>query len=67
MSFTSCSCGPTKMEIGTKVWFPSVWEVGTLDSVLLGNGEQVIAYIIAKDDGTKVAIDMQVAEAFENE
>lgn len=55
------------MQVGTKVWFPSVWEVGTLDSVLLGNNGRVIAYIIAKDDGTKVAIDMQVAEAFEDE
>lgn len=55
------------MEVGTKVWFPSVWEVGTLDSVLLGNNGRVIAYIIAKDDGTKVAIDMQVAEALDDE
>ena len=55
------------MEIGTKVWFPSVWEVGILDSVLVGNSGKVIAYVIKKDDGTKVAIDMQVAEIFEDE
>ena len=55
------------MEIGTKVWFPSVWEVGTLDSVLVGNSGKVIACVIKKEDGTKVAIDMQVAEIFEDE
>lgn len=67
MSSISASFGPTKMEIGTKVWFPSVWEIGILDSVLIGNEGRVIAYIIAKDDGSKVAIDMQVAEALDDE
>lgn len=55
------------LEIGTKVWFPAVWEVGRLDSVLLGNSGNVIAYVIEKEDGTKVAVDMQVTEVFEDE
>jgi len=53
--------------VGAKVWFPAVWEVGTLDSILLGGNGRVIAYVIKKDDGTKVAVDMQVAEVFEDE
>lgn len=55
------------LEIGTKVWFPSAWEVGTLDSVLVGGDGRAIAFIIEKEDGTKVAVDMQVAEVFQDE
>jgi hypothetical protein len=55
------------LPVGTKVWFPAVWEVGTLDSILLGSNGRIIAYVIKKDDGSKVAVDMQVAEVFEDE
>ena len=50
------------IKVGTPVWFPTMWELGVLDSVLEGDNGAVIAYIIRKDDGTKVAIDMQVVE-----
>lgn len=53
--------------VGDKVWFPSAWEVGTLDSILVGNDGKALAYVIEKEDGTKVAVDMQVTEVFENE
>jgi hypothetical protein len=48
--------------IGLRIWFPSKWECGTLDSVLEGPNGNVIAYVIRKDDGTLTAVDMQVAE-----
>ncbi len=47
---------------GTPVWFPTMWELGVLDSVLEGPNGVVIAYVIEKTDGTKTAIDMQVVE-----
>ena len=56
-----------EIPVGSKVWFPAVWEVGTLDSILLGSNGRVIAYVVKKDDGSKVAVDMQVAEVFEDE
>jgi hypothetical protein len=53
--------------IGTRLWFPALWECGTLDSVLEGNNGQVIAFVIRKDDGTLTAVDMQVTEVDEQE
>ncbi len=50
------------LPIGTAVWFPSQWECGTIDSVLTGAHNEVLAYIVMKADGTKVAVDMQVAD-----
>lgn len=47
---------------GTPVWFPCMWELGVLDSVLIGPNNSILAYVIEKTDGTKVAIDMQVVE-----
>jgi hypothetical protein len=47
---------------GTPVWFPSMWELGVLDSVLIGPKGSILAYVIQKSDGSKVAIDMQVVE-----
>lgn len=55
------------LEIGNKVWFPSAWEVGTLDSILVGNDGKALAFIIEKEDGTKIAVDMQVTEVFDDE
>jgi hypothetical protein len=50
------------LQIGQRVWFPSDWETGVLDSVLEDTNGQVIAYIVCLDDGSKVAVDMQVVE-----
>ena len=53
---------PGFLPIGTPVWFPSKWECGTVDSILSGPQGTVLAYVIKKEDGTKVAIDMQTIE-----
>lgn len=50
------------LEVGAKVWFPSAWELGTLDSILVGNDGRALAFIIEKEDGSKVAVDMQTVE-----
>jgi hypothetical protein len=47
---------------GERVFFPSQWDSGILDSVLYDTNNHVIAYIIKLDDGKKVAIDMQLVE-----
>jgi hypothetical protein len=47
---------------GERVFFPSQWDSGILDSVLYDTRNQVIAYIIKLDDGKKVAIDMQLVD-----
>ena len=48
--------------IGKRVFFPSQWDSGIMDSVLCDTHDQVVAYIIKLDNGKKVAIDMQVVE-----
>jgi len=48
--------------IGQRVWFPSEWEEGTMDSYLMGSDGEVIAYIIRRDDGRIIAIDAQMRE-----
>ena len=48
--------------IGERVFFPSQWDSGILDSVLCDTNDHVIAYIIMLDDGKKVAIDVQLVE-----
>lgn len=48
--------------IGKKVWFPTEWEEAEVDSILTGHGDDVIAYILRRKDGTLVAIDMQMRE-----
>jgi hypothetical protein len=48
--------------MGERVFFPSHWDSGILDSVLYDTHNQVIAYIIKLDDGKKVAIDMQLVD-----
>jgi hypothetical protein len=48
--------------IGKRVFFPSQWDSGIMDSVLYDAHDHVIAYIIKLDDGKKVAIDMQIVE-----
>lgn len=53
------------MQIGSRVWFPCDWNVGTLDSILHSTNGEVLAYIILLDNGEKVAVDMQVAEPFD--
>jgi hypothetical protein len=47
---------------GKRVFFPSKWDSGIMDSVLYDAHDHVIAYIIKLDDGKKVAIDMQIVE-----
>jgi hypothetical protein len=47
---------------GKRVFFPSKWDSGILDSVLYDTHNHVVAYIILLDDGKKVAIDMQVVD-----
>jgi len=51
--------------IGQRVFFPSQWDSGIMDSVLYDTQGEVIAYIIMLDDGKKVAIDMQVVECLD--
>jgi hypothetical protein len=48
--------------IGQRVWFPSKWECGTLDSVLEGNDGKALAYVILRDNGKYHAVDMQTVE-----
>lgn len=48
--------------IGKKVWFPSEWEQAEIDSILTGSNNEVIAYILKREDGTLIAIDMQMRE-----
>ena len=50
------------IEVGTRLWFPSKWDCGTLDSILAGANGEVIAYVIRTDDGELVTIDMQSVE-----
>jgi hypothetical protein len=50
------------LPIGQRVFFPSQWDSGILDSVLHDTQNHVIAYIILLDNGKKVAIDMQIVE-----
>lgn len=54
------------IEIGERVWFPSQWDTGILDSILHDTKGNVIAYIIRLDDGKKVALDMQVVERLDD-
>lgn len=53
------------MQIGSRVWFPCDWNVGTLDSILHDTNGGIIAYILMLDNGEKVAVDMQIAEPFD--
>lgn len=53
------------MQLGSRVWFPCDWNVGTLDSILHSTNGDVIAYVLLLDNGEKVAVDMQVAEPFD--
>jgi hypothetical protein len=53
------------MRIGTRVWFPCEWNVGTLDSILKDSNGRVIAYVLLLDNGKKQCVDMQVAEPFD--
>lgn len=48
--------------IGKRVWFPIQWEQAEVDSVLTGGANDVIAYILRRDDGTLIAIDVQMRE-----
>lgn len=54
------------IEVGERVWFPSQWDTGVLDSVLHDTKGNVIAYIIMLDDGKKVALDMQIVERLDD-
>lgn len=55
------------IEQGTLMMFPTKWEYGRLDSALTDSYGNVIAYIMLLDDGTKVAVDMTMAEALDDE
>ena len=55
------------IERGTVMFYPSQWDCGTLDSVLTDSYGNVIAYILEKEDGSKVAVDMQITEALDDE
>lgn len=46
--------------VGSKVWFPVQWEEATLDSVLTGAGEEVLAYVLRRADGSVITIDAQM-------
>lgn len=48
--------------VGQKVWFPVQWEQAEVDSILTGNDNEVIAYILRRDSGQLVAIDVQMRE-----
>jgi hypothetical protein len=54
------------LPIGQRVFFPSQWNSGILDSVLHDTHNHVIAYIIKLDDGKKVAVDMQIVEPLDD-
>ena len=49
-----------EIAVGTEVWYPSKWEIGVVDSVLRGPDGSVMAYVLRREDGTKVAVDMQL-------
>lgn len=55
------------LERGTPMMFPTQWEYGTLDSALTDSYGNVIAYIMELADGSKVAVDMSMAEAIDDE
>lgn len=46
--------------VGQRVFFPVKWEEATLDSVLTGPRGDVLAYVLLRDNGEKVAIDAQM-------
>lgn len=48
--------------VGQKVWFPIDWEQATIDSVLTGGNNEIIAFILLRNDGNLVAIDMQTSK-----
>lgn len=48
--------------VGKKVWFPSEWEQAEVDSILTGPNDEVIAYILRREDGRIFALDMQMRE-----
>jgi hypothetical protein len=48
--------------VGKKVWFPVEWEQAEVDSILTGIENEVIAYILRRDNGQIVAIDVQMRE-----
>jgi hypothetical protein len=48
--------------VGQKVWFPVEWEQAEVDSILTGSDNEVIAYILRRDNGQLVAIDVQMRE-----
>jgi hypothetical protein len=52
--------------LGERVFFPSQWDSGILDSVLHDTGGLIIAYIIKLDCGKKVAIDCQMVEPLDD-
>jgi hypothetical protein len=54
------------LPIGQRVFFPSQWDSGILDSILHDTQNHVIAYIIRLDNGKKVAIDMQIVEPLDD-
>ena len=45
-------------EVGSEIWYPASWECGVVDSVLMGDN-QVIAIIVRREDGSRIAIDCQ--------
>ena len=55
------------IEKGTLMMFPTAWEYGRLDSALTDSYGNVIAYIMELDDGSKVAVDMSMAEELDGE
>lgn len=55
------------IEKGTLMMFPTAWEYGHLDSALTDSYGNVIAYIMELADGSKVAVDMSMAEALDDE
>lgn len=55
------------IEQGTLMMFPVKWEYGRLDSALTDSYGNVIAYIMELDDGSKVAVDMSMAEELDGE
>lgn len=52
--------------IGERVWFPSQWDTGILDSILHDTSGGIIAYVILLENGKKVALDMQVVERLDD-
>lgn len=55
------------LERGTPMMFPVQWAYGRLDSALCDSYGNVIAYIMELEDGSKVAVDMSVAESLTDE